>query len=214
MAPIFQKMALHENPNITPSNNTVKPAQSATPRRQFSPTAMYRDDYPRQHSPYQRSRSPPRPLQPVRVHDDGLVIEELNADNRNLLDQLEKLSMKLDTANVEISSQMQRIKDLEKQMETKTTLIEEYQKLVRTNRVEKEGLMNSTSEVVEQCERFRSTIIKLSHRIHYMDTAIEDAKIPDQLKERLLKLKKENDLVKDDLIDQSPYPRVLRKRAG
>lgn len=121
------------------------------------------------------------------------------ADKENLYDQIEKLTLRLDTANILASSQSQRIVDLEKVLKEKEILIKEYQKSLRNDRANKDAAHNATKRAIEQCERFKSEIVRLSHHIHYMHTAISNAEDACQLQVEFAKLKQVRDLSKDNL---------------
>lgn len=77
-------------------------------------------------------------------------------------------------------------------------LVEQYQKRVRRDQADKDAALEEIKRVVEKAERFKSTIVRLSHRVHHMHTAVINADVPDQLKEQFMKLKMEGSLVKDD----------------
>lgn len=190
MAPVIEQRPFFENPNTIPLKAKGQPVMYPS----SPPPTISRDNY--YQSKYDRERSPPQPVQPFRVYEDNTAAEEWQADRANLYDQLEKLTLKLDTVNVLVSSQTQRITDLEKVLKEKEALIKEYQKTLRSDRANKETTSNAMRRVLEQCERFKSEIVKLSHHIHQLHNAIVNAEDAGQLQAEFVKLKHEGDLTK------------------
>lgn len=168
---------------------------------------MPRDNYYAQ--PRGRSRSPLRPVQSVEIYEDQETKgEDWAADKENLYNQLEKLTLRLDTVNSLVASQTIRIADLEKCLKEKEILVGEYQKRVRENMTDKKDAYNKTEQVVETCEKFKDEVIKLSHELHYMQTTMAISADTCRLYVRCKKLRLERDAARDKLAE------VLKEKGG
>lgn len=122
------------------------------------------------------SQSPPRPTQGFEIYEDeGWSAENWAADKEELYDQIEKLTLRLDTANVQISSQKCRVADLEQQLKANQKLIEEYQKRLRKELAAMKEEVKKREDIMAQCERFKREVVRLSHQLHYTQTANSSA---------------------------------------
>lgn len=128
---------------------------------------------------------------------EGPKIEDCATDSEVLHNLLEKMTLRLDTANTEVASQKVQVTLLEKMLKEKQGLIEQYQKRVRNNIAESKDLHKKREEAVEQCEKFKWEVVKLSHELHYMQTTEADSKDTSKLKMRCIKLRRERDLARD-----------------
>lgn len=208
-------MMQYTNENRPPHNPNAMPLG----KRPYPPSplpfgsSMPRNGYTPQ--PRGRSRSPHRPVKVFEIHKDGGLVSREEAKNEDwtnnsevLHDLLEKLTLRLDTANVEVTSQKAETALLEKILKEKETLIEQYQKNVRNSRTEIKDLHGKIEEAVKQCEKFKWEVVKLSHELHYMRTTTADNKDMYQLRMRCIKLRRERDIARDQLAD------FLKQRGG
>lgn len=140
------------------------------------------------------------------INEDGEVVsktepkvENWTTDSEVLHDLLEKMTLRLDTANTEVTLQKAQVALLEKILKEKEGLIEQYQKRVRNNMAENRDVRAKTEEAVKQCEKFKWEVVRLSHELHYIRTVTADSKDTLKLKMRCIKLRRERDLARDKL---------------